>query len=167
VAKLLEARGRTLIGWSEIREGGLAKNAVLMDWIGGGAEAAAAGHKVIMTPTTFCYLDYYQSTNRAAEPRAIGGFLPLEKVYSFEPVPADLDKEHHRAILGVQGNLWTEYIASLRHAEYMIYPRLSALAEVAWSPADRDYPDFKRRLEHHLRRLDLMGINYRRSKVVH
>jgi hexosaminidase len=165
VAKLLEARGRTLIGWSEIREGGLAKDAVLMDWIGGGSEAAAAGHKVIMTPTTYCYLDYYQSTNRAAEPRAIGGFLPLEKAYSFEPVPSELRPDYQGSILGVQGNLWTEYIPSLKHAEYMMYPRLSALAEVTWSSPPRDYRDFTHRLAQHLSRLDIMGINYRRGSI--
>lgn len=160
----IRGRGRTLVGWSEIREGGLARNALLMDWIGGGLEAARSGHDVVMTPTTFCYLDYYQSTNHASEPRAIGGYIPLSKTYSFRPVPDGLEPERRRHILGVQGNLWTEYIASLRHAEYMAFPRLSALAEVAWTPGDRrDYPDFLRRLEQMNLRLDQLGVNYRRT----
>ena len=113
--KFVNAHGRKLIGWSEIREGGLAQNAAVMDWIGGAVEAAGAGHDVVMSPTTYCYFDYYQSTNQAAEPRAIGGFLPLDQVYAFEPLPAKLDLEHQSRILGAQGNLWTEYVPSFRH----------------------------------------------------
>ena len=120
--KFITAHGRTLVGWSEILQGGLAQNATVMDWIGGGAEAARAGHNAIMTPTGFCYFDYYQSTNRLAEPRAGGGFLPLEKVYAFEPVPSGLEPGLQSHILGVQGNLWSEYVPNFRQAEYMIFP---------------------------------------------
>jgi hexosaminidase len=134
-----------------------------MDWIGGSVEAAGAGHDVVMTPTGYCYLDYYQSTNRAAEPRAFKAFLPLERVYALEPVSAKLPPPFQSHILGAQGNLWTEYVPSFKHAEYMIYPRLCALAEVMWSPkASRDYADFKRRLRLHCERLDQLGINYRK-----
>ena len=151
-----------MIGWSEVCEDGLPQLAVIMDWIGSGVEAAIKGHNVILSPTNCCYLDYWQSANHATEPPAFGGDLPLAKVYSFEPVPANLAPPCQTHILGAQGNLWTEYVASLKHAEYMAYPRLCALAEVAWSPKPlRDYSDFTRRLHTHLRRLDLLGGNYR------
>ena len=160
--KFINAHGRNLIGWSEIREGGLAQNAAVMDWIGGAVEAAGAGHDVVMSPTKYCYFDYYQSTNRLTEPRAIGGFLPLAKVYALEPVPAELAPTLHHHILGAQGNLWTEYIPSLQHAEYMIFPRLSALAEVVWTTPDKkDYADFYIRLHALLPRLDMLGVKYR------
>ena len=163
--RFINSKGRSLIGWSEILEGGLAQNAAVMDWIGGAVEAAGAGHDVVMTPTTHCYFDYYQSTNHAAEPRAIGGFLPLSKVYSLEPVPANLAPQYQAHILGAQGNLWTEYVPSFRHAEYMIFPRLCALAEVGWSAkASRNYADFRRRLRAHLERLDALGVNYRKGE---
>ncbi len=161
--KFVSSKGRTLVGWSEIREGGLASNAVLMDWIGGALESAREGHDVVLTPTAFCYLDYYQSTNRATEPRAIGGFLPLDQVYSFDPVPAGLEPQVRRHILGCQGNLWTEFIASLSHAEYMMYPRLAALAEAGWSPNEnRSYADFLRRLQAQQQRWNFLGVNYRK-----
>jgi hexosaminidase len=162
----INAHDRTLIGWSEILKGGLAQNAVVMDWIGGGKEAASAGHDVVMTPTAYCYLDHYQSTNRAAEPRAIGSFLALKKVYSLEPVPAGVPPELQSHILGAQGNLWAEYIPNLRHAEYMLFPRLTALAEVTWSAKSaRDWDSFKLRLPAQARRLDAMGVNYRHVSV--
>ena len=155
IEKFINAKGRTLIGWSEIREGGLAQNAVVMDWIGGAVEAASAGHDVIMSPTKFCYLDYYQSTNHATEPKAIGGYLPLSKVYSFEPMPAKLDPQYQSHILGAQGNLWTEYVPNFKHAQYMMFPRLCALAEVTWSPpASRNWEDFTRRLQTQFQRFD-------------
>jgi hexosaminidase len=165
IEKFINAHGRSLIGWSEIREGGLAQHAALMDWIGGATEGASAGHDVVMTPEGFCYLDHYQSTNRASEPRAIGGaVLPLPKVYGFEPIPAALAPEFQHHILGAQGNLWSEYIPNLRHAEYMIFPRESALAEATWSPKEaRHFDDFLHRLETDQRRLDAMGVNYRRN----
>lgn len=164
IEKFVNSRGRNLIGWSEIREGGLAKNAAVMDWIGGAVEAATDGHDVVMSPTSNCYFDYYQATNHATEPKAIGGFLPLKKVYALEPVPAKLDAQFAAHILGAQGNLWTEYIAAFRHAQYMIYPRLCAIAEVSWSPkTGRDYADFVQRLQPQFQRFDQMGINYRKE----
>lgn len=167
IEKFVTSKGRNLIGWSEIAEGGLAPSAAVMDWIGGAVEAASAGHDVVMSPTSYCYLDYYQSQNQAAEPRAIGGFVPLSKVYSFEPVPAKLAAEQERHILGAQGNVWTEYIASFKHVQYMAYPRLTALAEVTWSPkASRNYEEFLRRLETQYQRFDQLGVNYRRETSV-
>lgn len=164
IEKFVNAHGKSVIGWSEIREGGLAQNAAIMDWIGGATEAATAGHDVVMTPTKYCYLDHYQSRDHAKEPRAIGGFLPLREVYAFEPVPAPLPAQFDGHILGAQGNLWTEYIPNVQHAEYMIFPRESALAEVTWSSKDsRNFDDFLRRLKTDERRLDEMGVNYRRN----
>ena len=162
VEKMVNAQGKTLIGWSEIREGGLAPSAALMDWIGGGAESAASGHDVVMTPTKYCYFDHYQSTNRAAEPKAIGGFLPLKQVYQFEPLPEKLAPEFHAHVLGGQANLWAEYIPNLRQVEYMMFPRLGALAEVDWSPKEaRDWESFKTRAALNEKRLDALGVNYR------
>jgi hexosaminidase len=164
--KFINAHGRSLIGWSEIREGGLAQHAALMDWIGGATEGAIAGHDVVMSPQAFCYLDHYQSRNRTNEPRAIGGFLSLRQIYTFDPIPTNLPPPFQPHILGAQGNLWTEYVPNLRHAEYMIFPRESALAEVTWSPkAARNLDDFLRRLATDDRRLDAMGVNYRRNPL--
>lgn len=164
IEKTLNAQLRHLIGWSEIREGGLPQNATVMDWIGGAVEAASAGHDVIMTPTSHCYLDYYQSRNRTNEPPAIGAFIPLQTVYYFEPIPKELDPKFQKHILGAQGNLWTEYIPSLKQVQYMTYPRLCALSEVTWSPASsRDWFDFVRRLNTHCARLEQLGINYRKG----
>jgi len=166
IEKFVNAHGRRLIGWSEIAGSGVTTNAAVMDWQGGAIEAAGTGHDVVMTPTRFCYLDYYQSTNHATEPHAIGGFLPLKKVYSFEPVPAKLAPEFQPHILGGQCNLWTEYVASLSHAEYMIWPRACALAEVTWSAKDsRDFGDFSRRLQIQEQRFDALGVNYRQGKL--
>ena len=164
IEKMVNQRGRTLVGWSEILQGGLAPNAVVMDWIGGGRLAAGAGHDVVMTPMEFCYFNRYQSANTAAESLAMGGYLPLDKVYAFEPIPAQLAPEFQRHILGAQGNLWTEHIPNLRQAEYMIFPRLSALAEVTWSARDaRNRDDFYRRLGSDEKRLDCLGVNYCRT----
>ena len=158
----VNAHHRTLIGWSEIREGGLAKNAAIMDWIGGAVEAASDGHDVVMSPTTFCYFDYCQATNLAAEPHGIGGFIPLKKVYAFDPLPLALPAEFRSHILGGQGNLWTEYIPNLNHVQYMMFPRLLALSEATWSPKEsRNWEDFLARLPAHFQRLDQAGINYR------
>jgi hexosaminidase len=163
IEKHLSSKGRRLIGWSEIREGGLAKNAALMDWIGGAVEGASAGHDVVMSPTSHCYFDYYQSQDKKAEPKAIGGFIPLSKVYAFEPVPAKLAPQFHKHILGAQANLWTEYIPTPQQAEYMTFPRLCALAEVVWSPAAaRNWDDFSVRLTQHLKHLDALKVNYRK-----
>lgn len=165
--KFIIARDKKLIGWSEIQEGGLAPSATVMDWIGGGLEAARAGNDVIMTPTEFCYLDYYQSLDQAAEPKAICCYLPLEKVYSFEPVPAGLPSDKQAHILGAQGNVWTEVIPNFKQVEYMLFPRLCAMAEVVWSPkAARDWNSFTNRLALHEQRLDQLGINRRRTTSV-
>jgi hexosaminidase len=162
IEKIVNAHGKRLIGWSEIREGGIAPSAALMDWIGGGAESARSGHDVVMTPTRFCYFDHYQATNHNAEPKAIGGYLPLELVYQFEPIPATLPPEFHSHVLGGQANLWTEYVPNLRQVQYMMFPRLGALAEVDWSPRGvRDWDDFKARAALNEKRLDALGVNYR------
>jgi hexosaminidase len=165
IEKFINANGKTLIGWSEIARGGLAKNAVIMDWIGGGAEAAADGHDVAMSPaepTDYSYFDHYQSQDTHHEPKAIGGFLPLERVYQFEPIPASLDPKLQFHILGAQGNLWTEYIANIAYLDYMTYPRACAMAEVTWSPKEgRNWESFNTRLQTHLKRLDYVGVKYR------
>ncbi len=161
IEKFVNANGKTLIGWSEIREGGLAKNAALMDWIGGAVEGASDGHDVVMSPTSHCYLDYAQGKH--GEPRSIGGFVPLKKVYDFEPIPAKLKPEFQKHILGAQGNLWTEYIASPGHMEYMAFPRGCAIAEDTWTPAkEKNYEDFRARLANIFAHFDVMGVNYRK-----
>ena len=149
---------------AEIAASGVTTNAAVMDWQGGAVEAASSGHDVVMSPTKFVYLDYYQSTNHSTEPHAIGGFMPLKKVYQFEPIPAKLAPEFQSHILGGQCNLWTEYVASLPHAEYMIWPRACALAEATWSSKEsRDWEDFQRRLQVDEARLGELGVNYRRD----
>jgi hexosaminidase len=164
IEKFVNAHGKTMIGWSEILQGGLAKNAVVMDWIGGGKEAASQGHDVVMTPDSACYLDYYQSKNLAGEPKAIGGYLPLETLYALNPIPDGLPAAMQGHVLGAQGNVWTEYIASQAHLDYMIFPRECALAEVVWSsPASHDWNDFQKRLAVDEQRLDQLGVNYRRE----
>jgi hexosaminidase len=164
--KFINAHGKNLIGWSEIREGGLAPSAAVMDWIGGGLEAASEGHDVVMTPTDFCYFDYYQSRDQTAEPKAICCYLPLSKVYAFEPIPANLPQDKQRHILGGQGNVWTEYIPNFRQVEYMAFPRLCALSEVVWSPKEaRNWENFLGRLQTDERRLDQLGVNYRRDTL--
>lgn len=160
----LTRHGRRLVGWDEILEGGLAPGATVMSWRGtrGGIAAARQGHDVVMAPTSHTYLDYYQSAEQDAEPHAIGGFLPIDTVYAFEPVPAELEPQFHRHILGAQVQLWTEYIPNPRHAEYMAYPRTSALSEVVWTdPARKDFTDFQRRLAIHARRLEALDVNFR------
>jgi hypothetical protein len=161
----ISAHGKTPIGWSEAIRGGITTNLIVMDWIGGGRKAAEQGHDAVMTPSSpvdYAYFDHYQSTNHLTEPHGIGGFLPLSRVYSFEPVPSDLPADLQSHILGPQGNLWTEYVASLPHAQYMIFPRACAMAEVGWSAKDaRDWPDFQRRLSVDGQRLDHLGVNYR------
>jgi hexosaminidase len=162
----LYARGRRLIGWDEILEGGLAPGAAVMSWRGeeGGIAAANAGHDVVMTPNTYAYLDYYQSMDREKEPLAIGGYLPLEHVYSYEPIPASIAPEKAKHVLGSHCTLWTEYIADPSYLEYMAFPRICAIAEIGWSPAQaRDYAGFLARLKGgFLPRLEAMGVNYRK-----
>ncbi len=160
----LTKRNRRLIGWDEILEGGLAENAVVMSWRGtkGGIEAARAQHDVVMTPTTHVYLDYYQSKDQNAEPLAIGGFVPLETVYSFEPVPSELEPQYVKHVLGGQANVWTEYMPNPKKVEYMAFPRLTALAEVVWTPKEKkDYANFLVRLREHVTRLRALDVNFR------
>lgn len=147
--KFLNEHGRQIIGWDEILEGGLAPNSTVMSWRGeaGGIEAARQKHDVIMTPNTYLYFDYYQTANTENEPLAIGGCLPMERVYGYEPMPSVLTPEEQKYIKGVQANLWTEYIATFAHAQYMVLPRWAALAEVQWTePGKKNYENFLTRL---------------------
>ncbi|MCR9182962.1 MAG: family 20 glycosylhydrolase [Flavobacteriaceae bacterium] len=160
--KYLNSKGRQIIGWDEILEGGLAPNATVMSWRGteGAVAAAKQGHNVIMTPTSHCYFDYYQSDNDQ-EPLAIGGFLPLEKVYSFNPIPEGLTLDEEKYVLGAQGNVWTEYMQDEKQVEYMAFPRAIAMSEVLWTTEEhKDYSDFVKRLEHFHKRLDALNVNY-------
>ena len=164
IENFLNQRGRDLIGWDEILEGGLAPNATVMSWRGvkGGIEAAEQGHDVIMTPTDYCYFDYYQA-DKEEEPLAIGGYLPLKKVYSFDPVPENLDEQEAKHILGAQGNVWTEYMKDFKKVEYMTFPRIGALSEVVWTKKDKkDWDDFMSRMKVQYERYDVLGINYKR-----
>jgi hexosaminidase len=163
IDRFLTSKGRRLVGWDEILEGGLAPGATVMSWRGidGGIAAAKAGHDVVMTPTSHLYFDYYQGDPRT-EPLAGGGRVTLERVYSYEPVPASLTPAQARHILGAQGNMWTEYMATTSHVEYMALPRMLALAEVVWSPkAARDWNGFVARLPWQFGLLDRLGTNYR------
>jgi len=161
IEKFLNGHGRNIIGWDEILEGGLAPNATVMSWRGvaGGLEAAKQKHNVIMTPNSHCYLDYYQSDHKD-EPLAIGGFLPLKTVYSYEPIDAELTAEQSKYIQGVQGNVWTEYIPDFKKVEYMAFPRASAIAEIGWSSKEKDYNDFISRLDNLKEYLNALGVNY-------
>lgn len=163
VEKFLNDHGRSIIGWDEILEGELAPNATVMSWrgMGGGIQAAQMGHDVIMTPTTYCYFDYYQTQDTSDEPLAIGGFLPLEQVYSFEPAPNTLTDDQKMHILGPQANLWTEYIREPSHVEYMTLPRLAAMCEVQWmQPGQKNYEQFLTRLPQLLSLYEKLGYNY-------
>ncbi|MEE9407858.1 MAG: family 20 glycosylhydrolase [Polaribacter sp.] len=160
--KYINSKGKQIIGWDEILEGGLAPNATVMSWrgINGAVEAAKQKHDVILTPNSHCYFDHYQSTNEN-EPVAIGGFLPLEKVYNFNPIPEELTIEEAKYVLGAQGNIWTEYMQTSDKVEYMAFPRMIALSEVVWSkPTNKNYDDFIKRLELFNERLDVMSVNY-------
>jgi hexosaminidase len=158
-------KGKKIIGWDEILEGGLAPNATVMSWRGtaGAVEAANEGHDVIMTPTSHAYFDYYQDDN-PEEPVAIGGYLPLKKVYGFNPIPEGLLGKASEHILGAQGNIWTEYIPTTDQVEYMLFPRALAMAEVNWSGATKDmetdYSNFLSRVEPFMERLDMLDVNY-------
>lgn len=161
----INSKGKQIIGWDEILEGGLAPNATVMSWRGthGGIEAAKQHHNVIMTPTSHCYFDYYQS-DLPTEPLAIGGYLPLKKVYSYNPIPHELTPEEGAYILGAQGNVWTEYMPTFEQVQYMVFPRMLALSEVVWNgpvkSLDREYAGFTRRVAAFFKRLDAMGVNY-------
>jgi hexosaminidase len=161
--KFLNSKGRSVIGWDEILEGGIAPNATIMSWRGetGGLEAARQGHDAIMTPNTYFYLDYYQSKDIANEPFGIGGYLPIERCYSYEPYPAGMTDEEKSHIIGVQANVWTEYISTEDHVFYMLLPRLAALSEVQWCNADRkDWGRFYDAADDFCDIYDTMGYNY-------
>ena len=163
VEEFLNSHGRRIIGWDEILEGELAPNATVMSWRGmeGGIQAAQMGHDVIMTPTTYCYFDYYQASNTDEEPFGIGGYVPIELVYSFEPAPDRLTEEQKKHILGPQANLWTEYIKDPEHVEYMVLPRMAALSEVQWMESEnKDYENFLERLPGLIKLYDKLGYNY-------
>lgn len=165
IEKFVNSKHKVLLGWDEIIEGGLPAEATVMSWRGfeGGIEAAKLGHDVVMTPTSDCYFDYYQGP-MDQEPLAIGGYLPLSKVYNFSPVPPGLDTTAAKHILGGQANLWTEYVPNMKHAEYMTFPRIAAMAEALWSPKEvRNWDDFSRRIQSVMKRYDQMGINYSKS----
>lgn len=166
IEKFLNSKGKKLVGWDEILEGGISTGATVMSWRGieGGIEAASNGNDVVMAPTGFMYLDYGQhpEPHNYFEPLMICCYVPMEKVYSFNPIPEELTQEQHKHILGVQANLWTEYITTGNKVEYMLFPRLLAFSEVAWTPySKKDYVDFNRRISNQFPKLDLMKINYR------
>lgn len=167
VEKFLTSRGRNLIGWDETLEGGLTEGAVVMSWRGvnGGIEAARQHHRVIMAPTDYCYIDYYQLKDTWNLPLGIGGYVPASKVYSFEPlVPGKLTEEEQQYILGPQVNLWTEYIAAPEHLFFMLLPRLDAISEVQWcQPGQKDFDDFKRRLPRMMQLYDRLHVSYCRK----
>lgn len=159
----LKSLGRNTIGWDEILEGGLAEGATVMSWRGesGGIAAAKQHNDVVMTPNSYLYFDYYQSLDKANEPLAIGGYLPLETVYSYEPMPKELTADEARHIIGVQANIWTEYMPTFKQMQYMALPRLAALSEVQWSqPALKDYTSFTNRLTEFTHMYDRLGYNY-------
>lgn len=161
-AQTLKGKGKKMIGWDEILEGGAPEDAVIMSWRGeaGGVAAASSGHHVVMVPVDYCYLDYYQSLD-AEEPLAIGGFVSLEKVYSYEPLAPKLPASDADRIIGTQANLWTEYITTMKHAQYMELPRLAAMSEVQWCGKDgKDYDAFLKRLPGLIRIYDAEGYNY-------
>lgn len=165
VQKFLNDHGRRIIGWDEVLEGELAEGATVMSWRGteGGIKASAMGFDVIMTPNTYCYFDYYQSEDQDKEPFGIGGFLPWDKVYSYEPLEG-LNDSQQKHILGVQANLWTEYVATPEHLEYMLLPRMNALSEVQWCvPENKDIERFKAAMEaESFKIFDILGYNYRK-----
>ena len=162
--KYINSKGKTMIGWDEILEGGLAPNAIVMSWRGeeGGIEAAKQNHQVIMTPTTYVYFDYSQTENEDSV--VIGGNLPVEKVYGYEPIPAALSAEQAKYILGAQGNVWSEYLSNPRKVEYMIFPRLTALSEVLWSPKEKkNWNSFEKRMQTQFKRYNLWKANYSKA----
>ncbi|GGK34135.1 hypothetical protein GCM10007962_30710 [Yeosuana aromativorans] len=163
IEKYLNSKGKQIIGWDEILEGGLAPNATVMSWRGtkGGLEAAKQHHDVVMTPGHSCYFDHYQAKNKENEPLAIGGKTTVADVYAYDPTPEELTADEQKFILGAQGNVWTEYMATTDYVEYMILPRMSALSEVVWSStANRNYDDFNTRLQALTKRFDALGLNY-------
>jgi hexosaminidase len=161
--KFLNDKGRQIIGWDEILEGDVAPNATVMSWRGidGGIKAAQLGHDVIMAPNTYCYFDYYQTADTKDEPLAIGGYLPIEKVYNMAPIPGQLAEEEKRHIIWVQANVWTEYIPTTQQVEYMVMPRIAALSEVQWTqPEKKSYKDFTGRLISLMKIYEREGLNH-------
>ncbi|WP_299666596.1 family 20 glycosylhydrolase [uncultured Polaribacter sp.] len=168
IEKFINANGKKLIGWDEILEGGLAPDATVMSWRGvkGGLQAAAEGHDVVMSPTSHSYFDYYQGPAEK-EPLAIGGYTPLSKVYQFDPIVPSMSAKEAAHVLGGQANLWSEYIPTESHSQYMIFPRLTALSETLWSTKkSRNWPDFSNRLQPMLQRYEYLGINYAKSSFL-
>ncbi|MFZ4724441.1 MAG: beta-N-acetylhexosaminidase, partial [Paludibacter sp.] len=162
IEKFINSKGRQIIGWDEILEGGLAPNATVMSWrgIAGGIAAAKAGHDVIMTPNKYCYFDHYQA-DPATEPMTIGGYTPLQKAYEFEPVPAELNEAEAKHILGAQANVWTEYISTTDRIEYMAYPRVAAISEVLWSSKEnKNWDSFRKRLPTQFDRYKQLNIRH-------
>lgn len=165
IEKYINKKGKKIIGWDEILEGGLAPNAAVMSWRGneGGIAAAKAKHYVVMSPGSHCYFDHYQGEQKT-EPLAIGGYTPLETVYNFNPIPTELSAQESYYILGAQGNVWTEYMEDFAKVEYMAMPRMAALAEVLWGKdTSSNYTDFKNRLLQHFSLLDKMKVNYSKA----
>lgn len=163
IEKFLKEHGRKLIGWDEILEGDLSKSATVMSWRGeaGGIEAAKKGHDVIMTPQTFLYFDYYQSLDRENEPVAIGGYIPVDLVYGYNPVSDSLTPEEGQRIIGVQANLWTEYISDFKQVIYMVLPRMDALSEIAWTqPGNKCWDSFLSRVDKNIQVYNMKGLNY-------
>jgi hexosaminidase len=163
IEKFVNSKGKQIIGWDEILEGGLAPNAAVMSWRGtdGGIAAARQKHNVVMTPGKPCYFEHYQSKDKDKEPLAIGGYNPLDSVYNYEPTPKMLASDEKERIMGAQGNVWTEYIPDFSHVEYMSVPRMCALAETLWTkPEHKDYKNFILRLKAHSKLLDRMNVNY-------
>ena len=161
IEKFLNSKGKSIIGWDEILEGGLAPNATVMSWRGeeGGVAAAKQKHNVIMTPGQYVYLDHSQK--KKEDSLTIGGYLPIQQVYKYEPVPKELSPEEHKYVLGAQGNVWTEYMEGPSKVEYMLFPRLAALSEVLWTkPENKDFKDFSNRLNDELKRYQKWDINY-------
>ena len=161
--KFLAERGRRLIGWDEILEGEVAPNATVMSWRGtkGGETAVKLGHDVIMTPYQYLYIDYYQSKDQANEPLAIGGYIPVERCYSFEPFTENMTEEEKAHIIGVQANLWTEYIGTQDYLEYMLLPRLSAVSEVQWcAPENKIWERYLDSVDEILNIYETAGYNY-------
>jgi hexosaminidase len=167
VAASVGANGYKVVAWDEITTGPKIEGATVMSWRGAdkGLEAAKQGYRVIMTPAESCYFDKAQSRD-PSEPLSAGGVLTLEQVYAFDPMPAGLSADEAALVLGAQGNLWTEYITTESHAEYMAYPRALALSEAVWSPqASRSYPDFLARLTGNAAHLDALGVHYRHLEM--
>ena len=159
----MNSKGKQIIGWDEILEGGLAPNAAVMSWrgIAGGVAAAKQNHFVVMSPGKPCYFDHYQSKDKTKEPLAIGGFNPLDSVYAYDPTPKAFSAAEAKYIMGAQANVWTEYITTFSQVEYMSMPRMAALSEALWTPLDKkNYKEFVVRLKMHAPVLDRMGVNY-------